>query len=237
MLAQPKHNGIPLPKAWPRCVRSAIVHAVSMANVAFTTVPTSLGFWVPWLPHALAQWWPFCWWVAVAVDHYSRRVIGTAVFPSQPSAIAVMRFLDRALKKARPKHLITDQGKQFIADEFRAWCRHRGIQQRFGAIGKYGSLAVVERFIRSMKSECTRAILIPFSRTTLDVSSTTAPGSTRTGRTLGSASELLMRSTSEDSLPPGGPGSSLGTVGHADLRARDHTRSFDVGRGPRWHSI
>ena len=27
---------IPLPKHWPRCVRSAVVHAVSMANVAFT---------------------------------------------------------------------------------------------------------------------------------------------------------------------------------------------------------
>jgi hypothetical protein len=37
------------------------------------------------------------------------------------------------------------------------------VQQRFGAIGKYGSLAVIERFIRSMKNECTRVILVPFS--------------------------------------------------------------------------
>ncbi len=30
------HDVIPLPKGWPRFVRSAIVHAVSMANVVFT---------------------------------------------------------------------------------------------------------------------------------------------------------------------------------------------------------
>jgi hypothetical protein len=62
-----------------------------------------------------------------------------------------------------PAHLITDHGPQFTADEFQLWCRRRAMQQRFGAIGKYGSLAVIERFIRSMKNECTRAILVPFS--------------------------------------------------------------------------
>jgi len=54
--------------------------------------------------------------------------------------------------------LITDHGVQFTADKFGAWCRRRGIQQRFGAIGKYGSLAVIERFIKSMKNECTRPL-------------------------------------------------------------------------------
>jgi hypothetical protein len=43
---------------------------------------------------------------------------------------------------------------------FAGWCQRRGIQQRFGAIGKYGSLAVVERCIRSPKNECTRAIIV-----------------------------------------------------------------------------
>ena len=56
---------------------------------------------------------------------------------------------------------ITDQGRQFVAVRFRRWCRRHGIRQRFGAIGKYGSIAVVERFIRTMKNECTRTILVP----------------------------------------------------------------------------
>ncbi|MCP3994054.1 MAG: transposase, partial [bacterium] len=37
-----------------------------------------------------------------------------------------------------------------------------GIQPRFGAVGQHGSITIVERFIRSMKSECTRRILVPF---------------------------------------------------------------------------
>ena len=32
---------------------------------------------------------------------------------------------------------------------------------RYGAVGEHGSIAVVERFIRSMKDECTRLILVP----------------------------------------------------------------------------
>ncbi|MBZ5637308.1 MAG: DDE-type integrase/transposase/recombinase [Acidobacteriia bacterium] len=130
-----------------------------------TTVPTSLGFWVSWMPLAFPQRWPFCWWVAVAVDHFSRRVAGVAVFKGPPTAAAVMKFLDRTLKKkgSTPRHLITDQGVQFLAAEFRAWCRRRGIAQRFGAIGKYGSLAVIERFIRTMKTECTRRLhVVPY---------------------------------------------------------------------------
>jgi transposase-like protein len=49
-------------------------------HVDLTTVPTALGFWVSWLPFALPQVWPFCWWLAVAIDHYSRRVMGFAVY-------------------------------------------------------------------------------------------------------------------------------------------------------------
>jgi transposase InsO family protein len=136
-------------------------------HVDLTTVPTSLGFWLPWMPWSLPQCWPFCWWVAVAVDHYSRRAMRTAAFPGPPSARQIGGFLGRAARAANtaPKHLITDHGKQFVAKTFRRWCRRHGIRQRFGAIGKYGSLAVVERFIRSLKNECTRRILVPFRLT------------------------------------------------------------------------
>ena len=33
-----------------------------------STVPTSLGFWVPWVPCSLPPIWPFCWFVALVVD-------------------------------------------------------------------------------------------------------------------------------------------------------------------------
>jgi hypothetical protein len=47
---------------------------------------------------------------------------------------------------------------------FGRWCARRRIRQRFRAVGKYGSIAVVERFIRSMKNECTRRLLVPYQR-------------------------------------------------------------------------
>jgi len=33
-----------------------------------------------------------------------------------------------------------------------------------GAVGKHGSIAIVERFIRSMKHECTRRLVVPLRR-------------------------------------------------------------------------
>ena len=38
-------------------------------------------------------------------------------------------------------------------------------QQRFGALGKYGSIAVIERLMRTIKSECTRRLaLVPLQQ-------------------------------------------------------------------------
>jgi transposase InsO family protein len=138
-------------------------------NIDLTTVPTAMGFWCSWLPWALPQRWPFCWWIAVAVDHFSRRVMGFAVFEQQPTSEAVRASLGRTIRKARscPRHLITDHGRQFTDDGFRRWCRRQGIHQRFGAVDKYGSLSVVERLIRTLKNECTRKLIVPYNRATL----------------------------------------------------------------------
>ncbi len=69
-----------------------------------------------------------------------------------------------AIRRAgsRPKYIIADKGKEFISQAFKDWCRPKGIRPRYGAVGKHGSIAIVERFIRSMKSECTRRITVPF---------------------------------------------------------------------------
>jgi transposase InsO family protein len=115
-------------------------------GVDLTTVPTASGLWTSWGPFALPQVWPFCWWLAVIVDHCSRRVMGFAIFRCQPTSAAVRGFLGRLFRSHQPR-----------------WCRRRGIRQRFGAIGKYGSLAVIERCIRTLKHECTRRlILVPY---------------------------------------------------------------------------
>ena len=72
-------------------------------------------------------------------------------------------LLNRTIKKesAKPKYLICDKGKQFWCESFKDWCGQKGIRPRFGAVGKKGSIAVIERFIGSLKSECMDVILVP----------------------------------------------------------------------------
>ncbi|MCP5071416.1 MAG: hypothetical protein GY946_33055, partial [bacterium] len=55
-------------------------HAGHTWHVDLTTVPMRAGFSVPWFPFSLPQRWPFCWWVAVAVDQFSRAVVGVEIF-------------------------------------------------------------------------------------------------------------------------------------------------------------
>ena len=131
-------------------------------HVDLTAVPSSAGFWASWSPFALPQCWPFCWWVAVVIEHYSRRVMGVATFKNSPTSVSVQRFLEHAMNSAgaAPKYVICDKGQQFWCDAFKDWCDRKVITPRFGAVGQHGSIALVERFILSLKNECTRRILM-----------------------------------------------------------------------------
>ncbi|UCC29849.1 MAG: transposase, partial [Phycisphaerales bacterium] len=132
-------------------------------HVDLTVVPTTAGFWAPWFPLSLPQVWPFCWWVACAVDHYSRLALGFAVLKKQPSSAAVRAFLGRAIGKieACPKYIVCDQGPQFASAGFKVWCQGKNIRPRYGAAHRYGSIAVIERFIKSLKDEWLRRLIIP----------------------------------------------------------------------------
>src|SRR5712691_3734041 len=97
------------PQAAPRTVTARKPN--DLWHVDLTTVPTTLGFWTSWVPFALPQVWPFCWWLAVVVDHYSRCVMGIAVFRGQPTSAAVRGCLERHFRRAgvKPRHLVSDQ--------------------------------------------------------------------------------------------------------------------------------
>ena len=94
-----------------------------------------------------------------------RRRVGCAVFAQLPTSEQIQKFLDRAIRTGRytPQYVVTDQGKRFWCGGFESWCKQRGIRPRYGAIGQPASIAIVERFIRSMKHECTRCLLVPVS--------------------------------------------------------------------------
>ena len=135
-------------------------------HVDLSVAPTAIGFWVSWTPGSLFQIWPFCWWFALVIDHYSRRCMGFALFKNKPTSLQVRRFLGRVIKQAgtTPKHLVCDQRSQFTNNDFKEWCKRKlGRKPRYGAVGKHGSIAVIERFIRTFKDTYLRKILIPYN--------------------------------------------------------------------------
>ena len=117
----------------------------------------------------LPKGWPFCWWMAVVIDHYSRRAMGFAIFRHNPTSVSIQSFLECAIvnASAAPRYIICDKGQQFWCSAFKDWCDHYGITPRFGAVGQHGSIALVERFILTLKNECTRIILVPLRREAL----------------------------------------------------------------------
>ena len=47
------------------------------------------------------------------------------------------------LQSKSPRHLISDQGPLLNCDGYRKWCKRKNIKPRFGAVGNYGSIAII----------------------------------------------------------------------------------------------
>jgi hypothetical protein len=76
-------------------------------HVDLTTVPMGCGLWCSWSPFALPQCWPFCWWVAITVDHFSRRAMGTALFKDRPTSEAVLTSCGQNIETTFKRFQIT----------------------------------------------------------------------------------------------------------------------------------
>ena len=137
--------------------------ALASDIVCITQIPIDDGFWVPWSPHSIGQEWPFCWHVLTMVDHYSRRVMGFRVFPKALTTKDVIQAIEdtMAIEGVRPEDIVSDRGPQFDNDDMKKWCKGKSIDWRHGKVGEHGSIAVIERYHRSLKSECTRRIIVP----------------------------------------------------------------------------
>ena len=95
--------------------------------------------------------WPT--WVLVGIDHCSRMVTATCPLEG-PNAGWVVGALEEAFRRhGPPKHIVTDQEGVFISDAFRDLLIRWNVKQRFGAVGKHGSIAVTERVILTLKYE------------------------------------------------------------------------------------
>ena len=109
--------------------------------------------------------WPMTWHVVVVVDHFTRAFVGFGVFKKPPTGAHVTRVLKRAALDAgtAPAHIISDRGAPFMSSDYDEWCTQNKVRQRYGAIGQHGSIAVVERFIKTLKREHLRRVLVPLS--------------------------------------------------------------------------
>ncbi len=96
--------------------------------------------------------------LAVVIDVFSRFPLAWRPFDTEPSAEEMAAVLDEAVARARryhpelsPAHFITDKGASFTAEEFQATVARHGMKARFGAVGRHGSIAFIERLWRGLK--------------------------------------------------------------------------------------
>src|SRR5437667_228436 len=92
--------------------------------------------------------------------------MGLAIFRNEPGSVEIQSFMGRAIHASgtAPQYLISDKGPQFWPTRgYKRWCRAHGIKPRFWAIWKHGSIAIIERAIRSLK-ESTRRIVVSSRR-------------------------------------------------------------------------
>ena len=94
----------------------------------------------------------------VAIDYFSRKV-GACCSLENPNAGWVVEMLERAFTRhGSPRHLITDQEGVFTGEVFGELLQRWNVKQRFGVVGKHGSIAVTERVIRTLKYEWLRRV-------------------------------------------------------------------------------
>jgi len=99
--------------------------------------------------------------IAAILDAFSRMPLALRVYRTEPCAADLASLVLCAVRRSgRPRHFVSDQGEQFTATAFTSVLDALHVRRRTGAIGKKGSIAVVERWWRTLK----HALQLPFFR-------------------------------------------------------------------------
>jgi transposase InsO family protein len=107
--------------------------------------------------------------VAAVLDAHSRMPLALRVFRAAPTARQVARLLTSAVRRyGRPRMLVTDHGGQFIADAFEAHLQRLDIEHRIGAVGLNGSIALLERYWRTLKQSLRLPLFAPLTLADLE---------------------------------------------------------------------
>ncbi len=96
--------------------------------------------------------------LAVVIDVFSRFPLAWRLFSDEPSAEEMVSVLDEAVARARRlhpdlslSHFVTDKGACFTAETFQDAVARYGLKARFGAVGRHGSIALIERLWLGLK--------------------------------------------------------------------------------------
>jgi transposase InsO family protein len=111
----------------------------------------------------------FCFKLVVVFDVFSRMPLAARVFLSEPSGAAIARlFNSTALHFGPPRHSVSDQGPQFTSEVFRRALDQHRVRHRYGALGRTGSIALIERFFLTLKGITQLAAKPPLLRCDLE---------------------------------------------------------------------
>jgi transposase InsO family protein len=107
--------------------------------------------------------------LAVVFDVFSRFPLAARVFPREPSGAQLADLFREALTTfGTPRHFVSDRGPQFTSECFRDAIQEHSVRHRFGALGKVGSIALIERLWRSAKSLLGCRLLPPLTQSELE---------------------------------------------------------------------
>jgi len=100
-------------------------------------------------------------WVGAVIDAYSRRVLAIGAMRGAPTGAFAVLLLRRAIRSnGSPRWLVSDQDPVLRGGLVQRLLTRRGILRRYGAVGKSGSIALIERFWRSLKQEYVRHLFL-----------------------------------------------------------------------------
>jgi transposase InsO family protein/septum formation topological specificity factor MinE len=147
-IAPPPAPQAPTPRSSPTTVRGNYPNHLWLVDI--TRIPTLF----PMLSLHLV----------VILDAFSRLPLAATIRLGEPAADVAIALVEHAIgTHARPRHLVTDQGAQFTAPDFRAFVRSQGIRIRYGRVGESHSLGLIDRFFRTLKDSLNLRSIRPWN--------------------------------------------------------------------------
>ncbi len=100
-------------------------------------------------------------WIGAVIDAFSRRVLAVAALRGGPIRAFAVRLLREPVRQdGVPRRLVTDKDPVLRGGLVQQLLTSHGILRRDGAVGRRGSIALIERSWRSMKQEYVRLLFL-----------------------------------------------------------------------------